>query len=1162
MSYSFLLTSLTLSLISACGNKETEDEVETIRIEGTEAGDCIDGADNDGDGDFDCDDSGCENSPDCEEDDTAAVDPDDPDDLDDDGDGFSENQGDCDDTNAAISPEATDDTVDGIDQNCDDFDGIDQDQDGFASVESGGTDCDDTNSAINTAATEVWYDGTDQNCDGLSDYDQDGDGEDSDQHSGTDCDDTDASIYLGAIEIIEDGIDQDCDGSDDVADNDNDGYDNTVDCDDSDDTVYPGAPELCDGLDNDCDLSLPTNETDDDNDGFVECSFDVNGWDGDQNVTGGDDCDDTNLAYNPAVTWYDDTDGDGYGDANISSSCEPINASDVSNDADCDVSNGNIYPSAPELCDGLDNDCDLSLPTNETDDDNDGFVECFIHADGWFGASTVIGGQDCDDSNPTMYPSATEACDGVDNDCDYIIPTEEQDPDGDGFIQCEIDISGWQGGSILGDQDCNPTNGTVHPGAPELCDGLDNNCDLSIPINETDDDNDGFVECSFDVNGWDGDQNVTGGDDCDDTNPSYNPAVTWYADADGDSFGDAGTANDCERLNPTDVTDNTDCNDNSANSYVGAIERCDGLDNDCDLIVPANEADVDGDTYVECAIDENGWMGAPTIIGGEDCDDGDAAENPGVIWYADGDGDSFGDAESSSACEAANSTDVRNGSDCDDDDPAINIIDIDGDGYSSCFDDCWDSNVDTDGDGIPDSAAFYPGAAAQEPDLCTIDADGDGYGDAFPSAVYAEGTCFQLGLVDTGSYWDLAEISVYVEGSLEGTYTNTEASSSNEIEGYEICLSGSITLSYDCTSSYDCDNHTWYVTFDSNKNGDYSDDAPFYSDGNNITGSAPAIGTSYTLPYSSREIDSGTDCDDADATTIGDNDGDGFTYCTNDCNDSDPAIRPDAIDICDGVDQNCSGDESDVAGSLLFYMDIDGDGFGNPNEQVMVCEGSSEMVINDLDCDDTNPDIHPNALEICDLIDNDCDLAIDQADPNFDSSTLVTYYEDIDGDGYGATGATGIDACEPPIDSGTGHPYASNDEDCDDSHVSVYLHAPELCDGIDNDCDGDVDDKPSDAVQYFLDADGDGYGDDSTMVIECSDPSDSNNTYVTQGGDCDDSDTDFHPGAVDTCDGLDQNCSGDESDVAGNNIFYIDLDGDGLEIQPFLSQPVKHRTIL
>jgi hypothetical protein len=124
---------------------------------------------------------------------------------------------DCDDTDASVNPDAQEIPYDGIDNNCDGADLIDVDQDGFTSTEVGGTDCKDSDSTINPSATEVWYDGTDQDCNGKSDFDADEDGFASDSHveegekrGGTDCDDTDSITYPGAIEI-EDGKDNDCD---------------------------------------------------------------------------------------------------------------------------------------------------------------------------------------------------------------------------------------------------------------------------------------------------------------------------------------------------------------------------------------------------------------------------------------------------------------------------------------------------------------------------------------------------------------------------------------------------------------------------------------------------------------------------------------------------------------------------------------------------------------------------------------------------------------------------------------------------------------------------------------------------------------------------------------------------------------------------------------
>ena len=112
---------------------------------------------------------------------------------------------------------------------------------------------------------------------------------------------------------------------------------------------------------------------------------------------------------------------------------------------DCDDTDADIRPNAPETCDGIDTDCD---GTPETDSDSDGFRVC----EG-----------DCDDANGGVFPGAPELCDGLDNDCDGSLPPDEADADADGFSIC--------------DGDCDDANGTVFPGAPEPCDGLDNDCD-------------------------------------------------------------------------------------------------------------------------------------------------------------------------------------------------------------------------------------------------------------------------------------------------------------------------------------------------------------------------------------------------------------------------------------------------------------------------------------------------------------------------------------------------------------------------------------------------------------------------------------------------------------------------------------------------------------
>jgi outer membrane protein OmpA-like peptidoglycan-associated protein len=127
----------------------------------------------------------------------------------------------------------------------------------------GGTDCDDGDASVHPAAFEVWYDGLDQDCDGADDYDADMDGWQSDAYGGTDCDDTDPTSHPGSWETWYDGVDQDCAGDDDF-DRDADGYRVDEDCDDARAEAYPGAEELQNGLDDDCDGFSETDDRDED----------------------------------------------------------------------------------------------------------------------------------------------------------------------------------------------------------------------------------------------------------------------------------------------------------------------------------------------------------------------------------------------------------------------------------------------------------------------------------------------------------------------------------------------------------------------------------------------------------------------------------------------------------------------------------------------------------------------------------------------------------------------------------------------------------------------------------------------------------------------------------------------------------------------------------
>ncbi|MBK9016532.1 MAG: hypothetical protein IPM82_22020 [Saprospiraceae bacterium] len=247
----------------------------------------------------------------------------------------------------------------------------------------------------------------------------------------------------------------------------------------------------------------------------------------------------------------------------------------------------------------------------------------------------------------------------------------------------------------------------------------------------------------------------------------------------------------------------------------------------------------------------------------------------------------------------------------------------------------------------------------------------------------------------------------------------------------------------------------------------------------------------------------------------------GYSTDNTDCDDTAAAINPGSAEICDDIDNDCSGQADDGLTITDYYLDSDGDGFGNAAISLSSCQASAptNYVANNTDCDDLVAAINPDAAEICDGIDNDCS---GQAD---DGLVFTTYFLDGDGDGFGDA-ASFISSCEttPPNN------YVTNDGDCDDNNAAISPADVEICDDIDNDCDGQADDGLT-FFTYFLDGDGDEFGDAASFLSSCetTPPGD----YVTNNGDCDDTNPGINPDATEVPnDNVDNDCDGEVDETS------------------------------
>ena len=204
------------------------------------------------------------------------------------------------------------------------------------------------------------------------------------------------------------------------------------------------------------------------------------------------------------------------------------------------------------------------------------------------------------------------------------------------------------------------------------------------------------------------------------------------------------------------------------------------------------------------------------------------------------------------------------------------------------------------------------------------------------------------------------------------------------------------------------------------------------------------------------------------------------------------------MEVCDTLDNNCDG-SIDEGVLSTYFIDQDADGYGDVMATIEACERPDGAVENSSDCDDTDSLINPAAQESCDSVDNDCDGSVDEEG----AIGFQIFFLDADGDSYGDSSSS-TTSCTQPIG------YVSDGSDCDDSNVAINPGAIEVCDSIDNDCDGSLDDADSSVVglsTWALDHDGDGFGDPNLTLDFCTQPA----GYISDSSDCDDTNPDAYP---------------------------------------------------
>lgn len=616
---------------------------------------------------------------------------------------------------------------------------------------------------------------------------------------------------------------------------------------------------------------------------------------------------------------------------------------------------------------------------------------------------------------------------------------------------------------------------------------------------------------------------VLNSNDCDDSNPTVNLLSTWYLDSDNDGFGNLSmTTQNCGQ--PIGyVANSTDCDDANNQINPNATEVFDGVDNNCDLVIDEGFTlttyyeDLDNDGFgssVSIQSVTNPGAGYSLVSG--DCNDNNNLINPNATevcdgvdnncdlnidenlptftYYLDADNDGFGDLNfTTTDCSVPTGYSV-NSSDCDDSNNQINpsTTDVPGNGIDE---DC----SGTDAEIVPLILGIYE---FTQPSGCPVTA----------TAVTTQPT--------TATFGTFSSTGVNCQGAAN-VYNNNDWNTTTTIDLTEYA-EFSITAN-EC-QSLDLDrvafNHrtsqtggtpTWYVR-------------------SSLDNYATDLGTGISGNNNNQNLDDtvtlGAAFDAVSNVT--------FRFYLTGIGATGSTFRLDNVSLY--------GNTTSIT-PQTFYADTDNDGFGDLAVDSLSCSIPVGFVLNNTDCDDANSLINPNTVW---YLDTDLDsfgdasnsitsciqptgYVLDSSDCNDNDNQItgaVMYYVDADNDTYGDF-ATGALFCTNP-----GNGYVTNSTDCDDSNNQVYPGATEICDGIDNDCIGGIDNGLT-FMTYYVDADNDTYGTGTGQSL-CSNPGAG---FATVGGDCNDNNNQIYPGATEVLDNtIDEDCDGVDGYLSVENL--------------------------